>query len=342
MRRHDRNYAQAQPRGEGMTVTRSRALRVATAVLLALVLLAGAFLWRNPYALISGDFTRQRIAAGLSKASVQIGDDHWVYAYSNDAPRDAPTIVMLHGFTGSKENWFPVARLLRERYRVIAPDLPGWGESNRIDGADYGFLAQSERVARFIRAVSPNGGVVLLGHSMGGGVAALTAARHPGRVARIGLIDAAGVRFADNRFGIDVLAGKNPFAVYDEASLQRYLATVFYDDAAKPVIPWPADRIYIARRTQDAAFEQSVLDRIGRGDERFLPGEDAARIRQPALLLWCRQDAVIDASALALYAQRIPQARRVMLEGCGHMSILEKPEAVANAVVELIERGRQR
>ena len=321
---------------------RHRRLRVISIALLALLLLAAALLWHNPYAIISGDFTRQRIAAGLSKASVQIGDDHWVYAYNDDAPRNAPTVVMLHGFTGSKENWFAVARRLRERYRVVVPDLPGWGESNRIDDANYGFLAQSERVARFLQAVSPDEPVVLLGHSMGGGIAALTAARHPERVARVALIDAAGVRFRDNRFGIDVLAGRNPFAVYDEASLQRYLDTVFFDDAAKPTIPWPADRIYIARRTQDAAFEQAVLDRIGRSDERFLPGDDAVRIRQPALLLWCRRDAVIDASALALYAQRIPQARRIMLEGCGHMSILEKPDAVANAVVELIERGRQR
>ena len=316
---------------------RRRTLRTCAIIAFALLFLAAALLWRNPYAIISADFTRQRIAAGLSKASVQIGEDRWVYAYSDDAPKGAPTIVMLHGFTGSKENWFPVARLLRERYRVIAPDLPGWGESNRIDDADYGFLAQSERVAQFLDAVSPDEPVVLLGHSMGGGVAALTAARHPDRVARVGLIDAAGVRFDDNRFGIDVLAGKNPFAVYDKASLQRYLDTVFFDDAARPTIPWPADRIYIARRTQDAAFEQRVLDRIGRGDERFLPGENAARIRQPALLLWCRQDAVIDASALALYAQRIPQAQRLLLDGCGHMSILEKPEAVADAVTGLIE-----
>ncbi|WP_206860243.1 alpha/beta fold hydrolase [Lysobacter changpingensis] len=321
---------------------RSRSLRFIAIIATALLLLAAASLWHNPYALISGDFTRQRLAAGLSKASVQIGEDHWVYAHDDTASANVPTIVMLHGFTGSKENWFPVARLLRERYRVIVPDLPGWGESNRIENADYGFLAQSERVARFLDAVSPEEPVVLLGHSMGGGVAALTAARHPERVARVGLVDAAGVRFHDNRFGLDVLAGKNPFAVYDEASLQRYLDTVFFDDDARPLIPWPADRIYIARRKRDAAFEQRVLDRIGRGDERFLPGDEAARIDQPALLLWCRQDAVIDASALELYAQRMPQARRVLLDGCGHMSIMEKPEAVARAVIELIERGKHR
>lgn len=321
---------------------RNRTLRAIAIVAVALLLLAAALLWRNPYAIISGDFTRQRIAAGLSSGSIEVDDHRWVYAYSDGAPRDAPTIVMLHGFTGSKENWYPVARRLRGKYRLVIPDLPGWGESQRIDRADYGFLAQSARVARFIDAVSPGEGVVLLGHSMGGGIAALTAARHPRDVARVGLIDAAGVRFHDNQFGLDVLAGNNPFGVSDAATLERYLDTVFFDDEAKPVIPWPVDRVYIARRRQDAAFEQRVLDRIGRGDERFQPGEDAARIDQPTLLLWCRQDAVIDASALDLYARRIPQAQRVLLDGCGHMSILEKPDAVARAVTTLIERGKPR
>ena len=81
---------------------------------------------------------------------------------------------------------------------------------------------------------------------------------------------------------------------------------------------------------------------IGRGPERFLPGDEAARIHQPALLLWCRQDAVIDPSALALYAARMPQATGVLLDDCGHMSIMERPEDVAIAIDQLIERGQPR
>jgi pimeloyl-ACP methyl ester carboxylesterase len=145
------------------------------------------------------------------------------------------------------------------------------------------------------------------------------------------------VRFDDNQFGLDVLAGKNPFAVEDAATLRRFVDTVFFDDAAKPWIPWPASAALIARRRADAAFEQAVLDRIGRGDDSLLPGEEAANIRQPTLLLWGRQDAVIDPSALALYAARIPQARRVLLDGCGHMVIAERPREVAAAVVEWME-----
>jgi pimeloyl-ACP methyl ester carboxylesterase len=172
---------------------------------------------------------------------------------------------------------------------------------------------------------------------MGGGIAAVVAARHPRDIAAVGLIAASGVRFQDNRFGAQVLAGENPFAVHDDASLHRYLDILFNDEAIKPAVPWPASRGMIAKRRSEAAFEQSVLDRIGRDAERFLPGDEAARIQQPTLLLWCRRDAVIDSSSLALYAARIPQAAQVMLEGCGHMSIIERPEAVATAVRALVE-----
>lgn len=310
-------------------------MRWALALALVVVVAVGIVLWRDPFLLVRGEFERQRLAAGLSRGSVVVDGHRWIYAERAAATPDAPTLVLVHGFTGSKENWYPLARALGGRYRLLIPDLPGWGESERRPGAAYGFGEQAAHVDAFVRAVSPGRPVVLVGHSMGGGIAALVAARYPRDVAAVALLDAAGVRFRDNQFGLDVLAGKNPFGVDDEASLQRYIDIVFHDPAAKPWLPWPASTALIRKRRADAAFEQAVLDRIGRSEESLLPGEEAARIRQPALLLWCRQDAVIDPSALDLYAARIPQARKVLLDGCGHMSLMERPAAVAQALVAL-------
>ena len=320
----------------------SKPVRVVALLLVAAALLAALALWRDPYLVVRGEFIRQRLDAGLSRGDAEAAGHRWIYAYRKADAADAPTVVMIHGFTGSKENWYPLAKALDGRYRLLAPDLPGWGESERKPGAVYGFSQQAANVADFIRAVSPGKPVVLLGHSMGGGIAAMVAALHPELVARVGLLDAAGVRFKDNQFGLDVLAGKNPFGVEDAASLQRYIDIVFHDAKAKPWLPWPASSALIRRRIADAPFEQGVLDRIGRSEESTLPGELATRIRQPALLLWCRQDAVIDASALDLYAQRIPQARKVLLDGCGHMSLMERPREVADAVVALVENGQAR
>lgn len=313
------------------------AMRIALLLLLVAVLATALAVWRDPFLLVRGEFARQRWSAGLSRATVEAAGHRWVYAYREADVADAPTVVMLHGFTGSKENWYPLAQALGGRYRLLIPDLPGWGESQRKPGVAYGFPEQAANVEAFIRALSPDRPVVLLGHSMGGGIAALTAARYPDDVLKVGLFDAAGVHFKDNRFGLAVLAGNNPFAVVDAASLQRYVDTVFFDAEAKPWIPWPASAALIRKRRADAGFEQAVLERIGRSADSLLPGEEAVRIRQPALLLWCRQDAVIDASALDLYASRIPQARKVLLDGCGHMSLVERPRAVAEAVVKWIQ-----
>ena len=296
--------------------------RIVAVLFLTIAAVAAIVLWRDPYALIRGEFARQRIAAGLSHGTIEAAGHRWSYAYRDADAAEAPTIVMVHGFTGSKENWYPLARELRGRYRLLIPDLPGWGDSQRKPGAIYGFPEQAANVDAFIRALSPGRPVVLLGHSMGGGIAALAAARYPQDIASVGLLDAAGVRFQDNPFMRDVLAGKNPFGVDDEASLQRYIDTVFHDPKAKPWLPWPASSALIGKRRADAVFEQEVLNRIGRSNAALLPGEEATRIRQPTLLLWCRQDAVIDPSAMALYAQRIPQARKLLLDGCGHMSLM--------------------
>ena len=313
-------------------------LRIAALLLLAIAALTAAIaVWRDPFLLVRGEFARQRFAAGLSRGTVEAAGHRWTYAHRDADTANAPVLVMLHGYTGSKENWYPLARALDGRYRLLIPDLPGWGESERKPGAVYGFPEQAANVEAFIRATSPGVPVVLLGHSMGGGIAALAAARYPRDIARVGLLDAAGVRFKDNQFGLDVLAGRNPFGVDDEASLQRYIDTVFHDPKAKPWLPWPASTALIRKRRADAAFEQGVLDRIGRSVESLLPGDEATRIRQPALLLWCRQDAVIDASAIEIYAQRIPQATKVLLDGCGHMSLMERPREVAQAIVALIE-----
>ena len=317
------------------------------ATLVTAVLGVGAVVATNPFLLVRAQFERQRVIAGLDEAQATVADHRWVYAFSDEAPAGAPTVVMLHGFTGSQENWYPVAERLRGQVRLLVPDLPGWGESQRKPGADYGFVAQAERVAAFIEQVARRPGqqdseIVLLGHSMGGGIAALIAARYPHLVDRVGLLDAAGVRFDDNQFGRDVLAGHNPFSVADRDSLRRYIDTVFNREASKPWIPWPASRGLIAYRRDAAAFEQSVLDGIGRGPERFAPGDAAAHIQQPVLLLWGRYDRVIDPSAMDLFADKMPQATKVLVDDCGHMCLMEQPATVAAAVTLLIERGQAR
>jgi pimeloyl-ACP methyl ester carboxylesterase len=259
---------------------------------------------------------------------VQVGDHRWRVVEAGQGP----LVVLVHGFTGSKENWLPLMRELAKTHRVVAPDLPGWGDSERRADADYGPLAQAERLRAFLATLGERP-VLLLGHSMGGQVVGLLAARDPQVADRIGLMSAAGVRFADNDFGRAVLAGENPFEVTNRAELHRYLGIVFADP---PWVPWPASAALVRQRSADVAFEQRVLDGIGRGPEALMLEQELDRIAVPVLLVWCKDDRVIDVSAAEIFHRGLRDSRTVILAGCGHMPMMAQPQNVATAIKDFV------
>lgn len=303
-----------------------RALAIAIVVLAVALLVLGAF---APQLALDAEFARLRWKAGAHELDAIAGDHRIIVL---EAGKGEDILVFLHGYTGSKENFLALMPRLAPGKRLLAPDLPGWGESERKPGADYGYAAQAGRIAPWLATLSKP--VVLVGHSMGGGIAALVAARHPELIDKLVLMDAGGVQFDENEFGLAVLRGENPFGVTDRASLDRYLATVFDDP---PFVPWPADRALIAMRRAQGEFEQSVLSAIGRGPDSFLPQREAARITAPVLLLWCANDRVIDTSAAHTYRGLLPGSTLAMLQGCNHMPMMEQPRETAKLLEEFLQ-----
>ncbi len=297
---------------------------------LDLLLVIGLLAWKPEWAL-AAYVAVQRWQAGASERTVEVDGQRIVQLEAG--PESAPLVVLLHGFTGSKENWLPLMAVLSKDHRVIAPDLPGWGESQRLPGGDYGVRAQAGRIAAWLDTL-PRPPELLVGHSMGGHIAALVAATRPEKIRRLALVSAAGVPFEENAFGRAVLAGGHPFAVDDRASLDRYLYLVFADP---PFVPWPVDRAFIRRRIADRDFELAVLARL-RGEERFAVQPLLGQIRAPTLLLWCEGDRVIDPSAAAAYAAGLADSRTVLLPGCGHMPMMEDVAGTAAALREALGR----
>jgi abhydrolase domain-containing protein 6 len=199
--------------------------------------------------------------------------------------------------------------------------------------APYGGGAATHSAAH--RSYAPP--TLVVGHSMGGQILGLLAAQHPDAVNRIALMDAAGVPFEANAFGRAVLAGSNPFEVRTRAQLHRYLRVVFNDDA--PWVPWPADAALARMRARQAGFEQAVLDRIGRGPEALLLGTLLGRVQSPTLLLWCRDDGVIDASAAAVFHAGLRNSSVVLFDHCGHMPMMVKPDQTAAALEGFVRRS---
>ena len=300
-------------------------------MLLTAVAIIGIGIWlAAPRTLLWLQFWRERLRVRARVQRVTLADGEVVYLKAGHGT--GVPVLYVHGFTGMKENWLPLMAGIGRAQMQYAPDLPGWGDSERRAGLDYGYAAQADRLLEFIDRII-GGPVDLVGHSMGGGIAAVLAARYPGKVRRLGLLDAAGVRFADNTFGQAVLDGHNPFGVTDVASLQRYLALVL---ERPPWVPQRLARWMVRRRIADTGFEQSVLDRIGRGPDAFLPEREASAITLPTLLLWCRNDRVVDPSAAAIYAAIIPDSRIVLVDGSGHMPMLESTAATVAALKEFL------
>src|SRR5436190_2369552 len=173
--------------------------------LVSALALLGVYVLR-PQWLLDAEYARWALLAGARKHEI-VAAGHRVSYY--EAGNGTP-IVLVHGFSGSKENWLPLARDLPLTHHVVMPDLPGWGESDRLPGQDYGIEPQVERLAALLDALRL-GRVHLVGHSMGGQIAGLLAVRHPERVLTLTLVDSAGVHFKQNPFAARVLAGETPF-----------------------------------------------------------------------------------------------------------------------------------
>ncbi len=87
-------------------------------------------------------FAIERFRSGLAHKSIVMDDETWHYL--DGGPSDAPVVLLLHGFGANKDNWTRFSKKLTDRYHVIAPDLPGFGESARRLERDYSLSAQSD------------------------------------------------------------------------------------------------------------------------------------------------------------------------------------------------------
>ena len=294
-------------------------LLIVTGVLVAAVV---GFVQLFPERALQAEYARQRLMAGAEVHYKTVGDERWPYLEAGKGD----LIVLVHGYTGSKENWLPVIGKLAEKHRVIAVDLPGWGESQPTAGQDYGPVAQAARLSAFLKTEAPQT-ALLVGHSMGGMISGLLTAEHPEQVQRIVFMSSAGVAFNENDFARQVLKGYNPFAEYEADALLSFMKTYVFADP--PYIPKALINVIVAQRAAKKEFERTVFTQIRTGPEAFLLQQRLPDITQPVGLLWCDKDRIIDPSAAAVFAKGLQRSETRILSGCGHMPMMEQPAQVA-------------
>jgi pimeloyl-ACP methyl ester carboxylesterase len=299
-------------------------------VALVVVVLGGSYLL-TPQWLLRAHVMRQAMTAHVEKHTLRAGDTTWSYYEGGQGP----TLVLLHGFAADKTIWLPLAEQLTPHFHVVIPDLPGWGQSSRNAGASYGVEAQARRLQAFLAALGLQR-FVLVGHSMGGAIAGVYAAQYPQGVAALALVDAYGLKADPNDFDRAIEAGNDPFVYGDRAGFEHALELAFLQP---PEVPGRIEDVFVARNRQNRAFIERTLAQLRRPEEYLSLQQRLGQLTMPVLGLWCRQDRIVDPSALDSLRDGLVQAPAIsssLLNGCGHMPMMEKPEATAQVLTGFV------
>lgn len=266
-----------------------------------------------------------RSLSGLEEKTVQAAGHRIHYLEGGAGSAGGTPVVLLHGIFAEKDHWVDFARPLTGSHRVIAPDLPGFGESDRLEGQAYDYAAHTERLAAWLDALGlPR--VHLAGNSMGGTIAALFALRHPDRVASVAFIGAPhGIRSArPSTMDRLIDAGQAPLVAHDAVAFDAMMDLVF---AQRPFLPAPILEAARADAVRDAPSNLRLWH--AQLKDRYLLQERIGGLRPPTLALWGQQDRVFDASGAEALRSLLPQARIETLPGLGHLPMMEAPLAVS-------------
>ena len=279
----------------------------------------------------------ERDRAGLRPRTLEFDGYTLHYLERPGNRRDAETVVLIHGFAGSKEHWIRLVRYLPPRYRVLVPDLPGHGDNAPDTTCIYSIAYLTDAVAALIDEQA-NAHVYLVGNSLGGRIAAELALDEPERLRALALLDPAGVPSPTPSALDSALArGENLLIPTSRTEQDRFFDIAFGDKP--PELPWPAEAVLARRSAARAPIYRAVWNDIG-AEVIALP-ERLPDLRVPTLLLWGLEDGILDPSAADRWAALVPEIDLELLPGVGHAPMLEQPEATAERLVRFFAAHRR-
>ena len=265
-------------------------------------------------------YAMERSRAGLQRKEVTLGDGtHVVWLEGGNGE----PLVLVHGFGADKDNFTRVARFLTPHYRVIVPDLVGFGESAHRADVDYHYAAQAERLHAFVQALGLTR-IDLGGNSMGGGIAMSYAAQHPQDVASLWLIDCAGIAEAppSELARIVTTTGANPLLIAQESDYPAFIKFVMSDP---PWIPGSVMDVLARERIANQALERQVFQQIATDSVSAA----VAGLKTPTLVVWGEEDRALSVGTVPVLQKLLPNAQAIVMPHVGHAPMIERPEESA-------------
>jgi pimeloyl-ACP methyl ester carboxylesterase len=259
-----------------------------------------------------------------------------VVHYELAGPDEAPTVVLVHGFSVPYYIWDPTFEALTQAgFRVLRYDLYGRGFSDRPEKT-YNLDIFVNQLEELLPALNIQGPVDLVGLSMGGPIVARFANHHPYQVRSLVLIDPEVAPVSAQRiFPLNVpLVGEYLMTVYlAPVMLPKTQAADFYQPEKFP--DWEA--MYRVQ-LQYKGFRQAILSTIRAQPAMDSLAEFAAvgRLNLPALLIWGREDTTVSFADMQQLEKLIPGIEFHIIEEAGHIPQYERPEIVNPLLVEFL------
>ena len=246
------------------------------------------------------------------------------------------TVVLVHGSgpgVSAFANWRLVIPELAQHYRVLAPDMVGFGFSARPQDMQYTMPAWLAHIVGFLDALELDR-VHLIGNSFGGALSLALTIAHPQRVRSLTLMGAAGLEF-DLTEGLDKVWGYTPsfenmrelldLFAYDRNLVNDELAQLRYEASKR-------EGVHEAYAEMFPAPRQDGIKSLA-SDEA-----DIARIEQPTLIIHGREDRIIPPACSERLFKLIPTAELHMFGQCGHWTQIEHAAAFCELVHQHIRK----
>ena len=269
-----------------------------------------------------------RSKADLTKKAIKIDDHNIVYLEGGKGP----TVLLLHGYTGNKDNWTRFAVYLTKDYHVVIPDIPGYGESSMIEKASYDLSKQMSRLHKFAQAIELKKFHVA-GNSMGGFFAGSYAVRYPDEIISVGLFDAAGVKSLEKSIAMKMMEkDENLLLLKDSNDLPRVMSLLFTNP---PSLPYPLKKVFIQTALANRTFYEKERKEIF--PDFYSLEKELPNIKAQTLILWGDQDKVLDVSSVPVFEKGLKNHKTVIIKDCGHLPMLEKPQETATQYIDFIK-----
>jgi|HigsolmetaGSP11D_1036233.scaffolds.fasta_scaffold01278_10 3-oxoadipate enol-lactonase len=271
------------------------------------------------------------ISIAASRIRAASGAELAYLTYGRKRREADPAVVLLHGFCGSSAYWEETLPHLEGSGLYIVPDLRGHGLSEAPAGTVYAMEEFADDLLRLLDALGEREAIVL-GHSLGGYITLAFAGKHPDRLRGFGLVHSTPLPDTE-----EAKAGRDKTA-------QRLLA-----EGAAPFVNELAPKLFAAENRERMPDKVARTAAIGLGVSPAGAAATALGMKArpdrsgvvrsasvPVLLVAGEGDAVVAPERTFIDAEG-PNVRRVLLAGCGHMSMMEAPAKLAEAIAGFTE-----